>query len=214
MAVFLNRREKIIKSFIILFKKESMSQEKEIKPENIENLVEEEILRSSEAEAAEQKPIEEDPLAKLEKEIAELKDHHLRQYADFENYKRRSMKERVEMIKSAGSDIISSLLPVLDDFDRALKAMTSDVDASNREGIILIQQKLMATLEQRGLKPMESIGKEFDVELHEAITKIPTEDENMKDKVIDEVEKGYWLNEKVIRTKNNIACQREIITKY
>lgn len=199
MAVFLNRREKIIKSFIILFKKESMSQEKEIKPENIENLVEEEILRSSEAEAAEQKPIEEDPLAKLEKEIAELKDHHLRQYADFENYKRRSMKERVEMIKSAGSDIISSLLPVLDDFDRALKAMTSDVDASNREGIILIQQKLMATLEQRGLKPMESIGKEFDVELHEAITKIPTDDENMKDKVIDEVEKGYWLNEKVIR---------------
>jgi molecular chaperone GrpE len=207
MAVFLNRREKIIKSFIILFKKESMSQEKEIKPENIENLVEEEILRSSEAEAAEQKPIEEDPLAKLEKEIAELKDHHLRQYADFENYKRRSMKERVEMIKSAGSDIISSLLPVLDDFDRALKAMTSDVDASNREGIILIQQKLMATLEQRGLKPMESIGKEFDVELHEAITKIPTEDENMKDKVIDEVEKGYWLNEKVIRyAKVVVGC--------
>lgn len=207
MAVFLNRGEKIIKSFIILFKKESMSQEKEIKPENIENLVEEEILRSSEAEAAEQKPIEEDPLAKLEKEIAELKDHHLRQYADFENYKRRSMKERVEMIKSAGSDIISSLLPVLDDFDRALKAMTSDVDASNREGIILIQQKLMATLEQRGLKPMESIGKEFDVELHEAITKIPTEDENMKDKVIDEVEKGYWLNEKVIRyAKVVVGC--------
>ncbi|MEQ1666033.1 MAG: nucleotide exchange factor GrpE [Bdellovibrionales bacterium] len=199
MAVFLNRGEKIIKSFSILFKKESMSQEKEIKPENIENLVEEEILRSSEAEATEQKPIEEDPLAKLEKEIAELKDHHLRQYADFENYKRRSMKERVEMIKSAGSDIISSLLPILDDFDRALKAMTAEVDASNREGIILIQQKLMATLEQRGLKPMESIGKEFDVELHEAITKIPTDDENMKDKVIDEVEKGYWLNEKVIR---------------
>jgi molecular chaperone GrpE len=103
------------------------------------------------------------------------------------------------MIKSAGYDIISSLLPILDDFDRALKAMTAEVDASNREGIILIQQKLMATLEQRGLKPMESIGKEFDVELHEAITKIPTDDENMKDKVIDEVEKGYWLNEKVIR---------------
>lgn len=199
MAVFLNRGEKIIKALIILFKKESMSQENEIKPENTENLIEEELLRSSEAEAAEQKPIEEDPLGKLEKEITELKDHHLRQYADFENYKRRSMKERVEMIKSAGADIISSLLPILDDFDRALKALTSDVDASNREGIILIQQKLMATLEQRGLKPMESIGKEFDVELHEAITKIPTDDENMKDKVIDEVEKGYWLNEKVIR---------------
>ena len=176
-----------------------MSQEKEIKPENTENPFEEEILHSSEAEAAEQKPIEEDPIEKLEKEIVELKDHHLRQYADFENYKRRSMKERVEMIKSAGADIISSLLPILDDFDRALKAMTAEVDASNREGIILIQQKLMATLEQRGLKPMESIGEEFDVELHEAITKIPTDDENMKDKVIDEVEKGYWLNEKVIR---------------
>jgi molecular chaperone GrpE len=184
-----------------------MSQEKEMKPEHTENLVEEEILRSSEAEASEQKPIEEDPLEKLEKEIAELKDNHLRQYADFENYKRRSMKERVEMIKSAGADIITSLLPVLDDFDRALKAMNSDVDASNREGIVLIQQKLMATLEQRGLKPMESIGKEFDVELHEAITKIPTDDENMKDKVIDEVEKGYWLNEKVIRyAKVVIGC--------
>ena len=184
-----------------------MSQEKENLEESIENTIAEEIKRGSEAEASEHKPIEEDPIAKLEKEIADLKDHHLRQYADFENYKRRSMKERVEMIKSAGADIISTLLPVLDDFDRALKAMTSEVDASNREGIILIQQKLMASLEQRGLKPMESIGKEFDVELHEAITKIPTEDENMKDKVIDEVEKGYWLNDKVIRyAKVVVGC--------
>jgi molecular chaperone GrpE len=184
-----------------------MSQDKENSPEVTENPIAEEIIRSSEAEASEQKPIEEDPLSKLEKEIAELKDNHLRQYADFENYKRRSMKERVEMIKSAGTDIISSLLPVLDDFDRALKAMNSEVDDSNRAGIILIQQKLMSTLEQRGLKPMESIGKEFDVEVHEAITKIPVEDEKMKDKVIDEVEKGYWLNDKVLRyAKVVVGC--------
>lgn len=176
-----------------------MSMENENSSDLTENTIAEEIIRSSEAEASEHKPIEENPLEKLEKEIAELKDNHLRQYADFENYKRRSMKDRVEMIKSAGADIITSLLPVLDDFDRAIKAMTSEVDASNREGIILIHQKLLATLEQRGLKPMESIGNEFDVELHEAITKIAVAGENMKDKVIDELEKGYWLNDKVLR---------------
>jgi len=176
-----------------------MSEEKENLEESIENTIAEEIKRSSEAEASEHKPIEEDPIAKLEKDIADLKDHHLRQYADFENYKRRSMKERIDLIKSAGADIITSLLPVLDDFDRALKAMKEDTDAATKEGIVLIQQKLMATLEQRGLKPMDSMGEEFDVELHEAITKIPVDDESKIDKVIDEVEKGYWLNEKVIR---------------
>ncbi|MBL7923571.1 MAG: nucleotide exchange factor GrpE [Bacteroidia bacterium] len=176
-----------------------MSQEKENIKEHAENPIAEEILRSSAAEGSEQRPLDEDPVGKLEKEISELKDNHLRLYAEFENYKRRSIKERGEIIKSAGADIISSLLPVMDDFDRALKAMEQTAQASVREGILLIHQKLSSTLEQKGLKAMNSIGQDFDVELHEAITKIPTEDPAMKGKVMDEVEKGYWLNEKVIR---------------
>ncbi|MBK9320071.1 MAG: nucleotide exchange factor GrpE [Bacteroidetes bacterium] len=176
-----------------------MSQESDKQSEFQDNPIAEEIQRSSEAEASEQKPLEEDPIGKLEKEISELKDNHLRLYAEFENYKRRNIKERAELIKSAGSDIISSLLPTLDDFERALKAMGENADPSTREGIVLIHQKLLNTLEQKGLKPMDSIGHEFDVELHEAITKIPVEDAAMKGKIVDEVEKGYWLNEKVIR---------------
>lgn len=176
-----------------------MSQEQEKTNETKDNAIAEELLRSSEAEASEQMPLEEDPTGKLEKEIKELKDNHLRLYAEFENYKRRSIKDRTELIKSAGADTISSLLPVLDDFDRALKAIGNAGDNPLREGIVLIHQKMMSTLEQKGLKAMNSVGKEFDVELHEAITNIPVEDVTLKGKVVDEVEKGYWLNDKVIR---------------
>lgn len=179
--------------------RKAMSQEQEKQNEVQENPLAEEIKRSSAAEASEQKPLDEDPIGKLEKEISDLKDNHLRLYAEFENYKRRSIKERTELIKTAGADIIESLLPAVDDFERALKAMDVNTDPAIREGIVLIHQKLLGTLEQKGLKAMDSIGKEFDVELHEAITKIPVEDPVMKGKNVDEVEKGYWLNDKVIR---------------
>jgi len=137
---------------------------------------------------------------KLKAEIAEANNKYVRLYAEFDNFKRRTSKERVEMIQTAGKDVIVSLLPVLDDFDRALKAMetANDVNAV-KEGVLLVSGKLRNLLTQKGLKEMESKGTAFDADLHEAITNIPAPSDDLKGKVIDEVEKGYYLNDKVIR---------------
>lgn len=136
----------------------------------------------------------------LKKELAEANDKYVRLYAEFDNFKRRSSKERIEFLQSAGKDVIGDLLPVIDDFDRAIKAAesTDNID-SVREGILLISQKLKKTLELKGLKPMESINQRQTVDLHEAVTKIPAPSDDLKGKVIDEVEKGYFLNDKVLR---------------
>ena len=142
---------------------------------------------------------EQDPIAKLQAEVAEQKNNFLRLYADFENYKKRSVKERIDLLKSASSEVISSMLPVLDDFERALKASEGLEDNHPlREGVLLIYNKLKSQLEQKGLKPMESIGFEFDSDFHDAITSMQVSEEK-KGKVIEEVEKGYFLNDKVIR---------------
>jgi len=137
---------------------------------------------------------------KQKEEIAALNDKYLRLFAEFDNFKRRTQKERVELLQTAGKDVIVSLLSVLDDFDRALKATetASDVQAV-REGVILIHAKLKNLLVQKGLKEMESINTTFDTDLHEAITKVPAATDDQKGKVIDELEKGYTLNDKVIR---------------
>ena len=136
----------------------------------------------------------------LKEELATANDRYLRLYAEFDNFRRRTIKEREEARKMEGKDLMVALLPVLDDFDRALRSMedASDV-ASVKEGVELIQNKLKNTLTQKGLKPMESIGNPFDAELHEAITNIPAPTEEWKGKVIDEMEKGYLLNDKVVR---------------
>lgn len=143
---------------------------------------------------------EESELAKAEEKIKELNDKYLRLYADFDNFKRRTAKERLEQMQTAGKDVIIPLLEVLDDCDRAdgMLAKASSVE-SVKEGIGLIFQKLRNTLGARGLKPMECKGKEFDTDLHEAITEIPAGSEEMVGKVIDELEKGYYLNDKIIR---------------
>jgi|SRR5690606_11550394 len=136
----------------------------------------------------------------LKKDLAEANDKYVRLYAEFDNYKRRSSKERIELLQSAGKDVINDMLPIIDDFDRAIKAAenTENFD-SVKEGILLISQKLKKTLELKGLKAMESINQPFDADLHEAVTKIPAPNDNLKGKVIDEVEKGYFLNDKVLR---------------
>jgi molecular chaperone GrpE len=137
---------------------------------------------------------------KLKEENAALNDKYLRLFAEFDNYKRRTQKERVELLQTAGKDVIVSLLPVLDDFDRANKAAENAVDvASIKEGVQLVHHKLKNLLVQKGLKDMESINTPFNTDLHEAITKIPAPNEELKGKVIDELEKGYTLNDKVIR---------------
>ncbi len=121
-------------------------------------------------------------------------------FAEFDNYKRRTAKERIEQTQTAGKEVITSLLDVLDDCDRAEKQMQGNSDIEQiREGVQLVFNKLRVSLQSKGLKAMESIGEEFDVEKHEAITEIPVPNDSMKGKVVDEVTKGYYLNSKLIR---------------
>jgi molecular chaperone GrpE len=143
---------------------------------------------------------EETAMAKLEEELAEQKDKYLRLMAEFDNFRRRTAKERLELIQTAGKDVIVSLLDVLDDCDRAEKQLNGIDDiAVQKEGILLVFNKLRSNLQQKGVKVMESIQTDFDVEKHEAITEIPAPTEALKGKVIDEVTKGYFLNDKLIR---------------
>lgn len=143
---------------------------------------------------------EEDPIAKLEAELQEQKDKYLRLMAEFDNYRRRTSKERLELIQTAGKDVIVSMLDLLDDCDRAEKQLQSSDDiAVQKEGIQLVFNKLRSTMQSKGVKVMESIHQDFDVEKHEAITEIPAPTEDLKGKVIDDVIKGYYLNDKIIR---------------
>ena len=131
-----------------------------------------------------------------EEKITQLNDKHLRLFAEFENFKKRTAKERMDLYKTAGENVLTALLPVLDDFERSIKANQKQVD----EGVILIYNKLKSILETKGLKAMEdSTGKKLNTDYHEAVTKIPAPSDDMKGKIIDVIEKGYFLNEKVIR---------------
>ena len=135
----------------------------------------------------------------VQEELLEMKDKYLRLYSEFENFRRRTSREKLEMIQSANEQVIHSLLPVLDDFERAEKAV-GDTPTEVTEGFILIQNKLKKTLDQFGLKPMDiGPGSEFDADTQEAVTQIPAPEENLKGKVVDVVEQGYLLNDKVIR---------------
>jgi len=136
---------------------------------------------------------------KLKAELKEANDKYLRLYAEFDNFRRRTAKERQEQLLTAGKDVIVSMLPVLDDFERALKAMETATDVIPvKEGVALVQNKLKHILTAKGLKEMNTKGEPFDAEVHEAITNIPAGDAQ-KGKVVDELEKGYFLNDKVIR---------------
>ena len=173
-------------------------------PDMENNTVEQEFSDEANEGAGEtniEAPVEElSTEEKQKEEIAALNDKYLRLFAEFDNFKRRTQKERVELLQTAGKDVIVSLLSVLDDFDRALKSTETAADVQAvREGVILIHSKLKNLLVQKGLKEMESINTTFDTDLHEAITKVPAATEDQKGKVIDELEKGYTLNDKVIR---------------
>ena len=138
--------------------------------------------------------------SKVEAELADMKDKYLRLYSEFDNYKRRTSKERMDLLKTANQEMVVALLPVVDDFERARQSMQAAQDvAPVKEGVELIYNKLSNILQQKGLRPMTTIGTSFDAETQEAITQVPAPDESMKGKVIDEVEKGYYLNDKVVR---------------
>jgi len=141
----------------------------------------------------------EDAMEKIQAELQEQKDKYLRLFAEFDNFKRRNAKEKLELIQTAGKEVIISLLEVLDDFDRSEKQLEESNDiTTNKEGIQLVFNKLRNTLQARGLKAMESINTDFDVEKHEAISEVDAS-EKMKGKVVDEIVKGYYLNNKLIR---------------
>ncbi|HOZ51785.1 MAG TPA: nucleotide exchange factor GrpE [Chitinophagaceae bacterium] len=142
----------------------------------------------------------EDELSKSQAETAEWKDKYLRLFAEFDNYKKRSFKEKMEVIQTGGKDVIMGMLDVLDDSARAEKQMetATDIEAV-KEGMQLVFNKLKTSLQQKGLKPFDSIGEVFDVEKHEAVTEIPAPTPDMEGKVIDELHKGYLLNDKLIR---------------
>ncbi|MBU8891878.1 MAG: nucleotide exchange factor GrpE [Bacteroidales bacterium] len=156
-------------------------------------------VKAEKEEAKKEVPKKE--VKKTDKEIiAELNDKYLRLAAEFDNYRRRTLKEKMELSKSAGEDILVNILPVMDDFERGLVTIdqAKDINAV-KEGIQLIHNKFKEFLKQRGVKEIEAKEKEFDTDLHEAITKIPAPNKKLKGKVVDVVEKGYYLNEKVIR---------------
>ena len=146
-------------------------------------------------------PIDEgSELEKLKTELEDTKDKHLRKIAEFDNFRRRNAKERLELIQTAGREVITDLLDVLDDCDRAQKQIeVSDSPKELREGVLLVFNKLRNTLQSKGLRPMETIHQEFNPDLHEAVTEIPAPSEDLKNKVLDEVVKGYYLNDKIIR---------------
>lgn len=165
------------------------------------NVAENEAENSSAQVNEVNEPTLEDKLAEAKDALASAKDQNLRLYAEFENFKKRNAKERLELMSSANLETMQALLPVVDDFERALKNIQkNDENASLFEGVELIYNKLTETLKQKGLKAMESsVGQSFDVEKMEAITRIPVPDKTQDGNVIDEVERGYYLGSKVLR---------------
>lgn len=176
--------------------KEKINQEKEVMNETLEN-----DINANDVKAESKEPTPEE-------KYSELNDRFLRLYAEFENFRRRTSKERVDMIASANSGTLKDLLPILDDFERAIanNANLDDVEVL-KEGFTLIFNKLKSSLEAKGLKQMDAKGKPFDADLHEAIANMPVDDASQKGTVIDDVEKGYYLNDKVIRFAKVVVGQ-------
>jgi len=181
-----------------------MKNKEQVDSESIQNdQIQEEIFssESQDVNSENEANLDQNSDTKLEEEIADLKDKYLRLYSDFENFRKRTAKERIDLITTASEDVLRELIPIVDDFERAFKANDTQEDAAKvREGNQLIFHKLLKILENRGLKPMENLtGNAFNPDTQEAITSIPAPSEEMKGKVIDVVEKGYILGEKVVR---------------
>jgi len=183
--------------------KPEKQEDKKVEAEEMlnEEQVQEEATQEEEAEEAEEKEEEEEkkePTA--EEKLAELQDRYLRLTAEYDNFRKRTLKEKIDLQRSANENLLSALLPVADDFDRGLQSVdeASDIEAV-KEGLKLISGKFKGFLTQQGVKEIEAMKKVFDTDVHEAITKIPAPSKKLKGKVVDVVQKGYMLNDKVLR---------------
>jgi len=144
----------------------------------------------------------------LEKQVEELNDKYLRLYSEFDNYRKRNAKERIELLKSASQEVILDILPVVDDLERAIQSFEEhNLSKEAKKGVELIYNKLMNTLKQKGLEPIDAQGKDFDTDFHEAITNIPAPSKDLKGKVVDVIQHGYLLNGKIIRFAKVIVGQ-------
>ncbi|MBU2928413.1 nucleotide exchange factor GrpE [Winogradskyella psychrotolerans] len=175
---------------------------KKDKNNNVEDSqVEDQTTITAEAEVEEQQKDLKSPEEQLQDQVAAEKDKFMRLFAEFENYKKRTTKERIELFKTASQDVVVSMLPVLDDFERALSHIEDDKEAEElRKGVLLIYNKLVDTLEKKGLSKIEvRQGDTFNADHHEAVTQIPAPTDDLKGKIIDVIERGYKLGDKVIR---------------
>ena len=194
-----------------------MAKEKHINDEavNEENVTKGQTRKTTVAKSKKKGPVakanEKKLLAKvdeLEANLAGLNDKYLRLFSEFDNYRKRTNKERLELLNTASEEVIIELLPVIDDFERGIKAMEdNDALQTSVEGMQLIYNKFISILTKKGLEPMKSIGETFDTDYHEALTNIPAPSKDLKGKVVDEIEKGYLLNGKVIRFARVVVGQ-------
>lgn len=187
-----------------------MSKKEDINKEPVsENGVAQEPLNPETELAAEDQQEIESESEKLEAELALEKDKFLRLFAEFENYKKRTTKERIELYKTAGQDIMSSLLPVIDDFDRGISEISKTKEKELLKGVELIRKKLINVLNGQGLSEIKTVsGDAFDAEIHDAVTQIPAPSEDLKGKIVDVIEKGYTLNDKIIRHPKVVVGQQ------
>jgi len=178
-----------------LFKKMSTQENETVNEQN-----EQEQEQQQQENPAQESDPRDVKLAEMKAKVDELNDKYLRLYSEFDNFRKRTAKEKQELIQAGGEDVFKSILPVIDDFERAIKSNseTSDVKAVN-DGVNLIYNKLKSTLNQKGLEEMKVLGEPFNADVHEAITSIAAPSDDMKGKVLDELEKGYTLNGKIIR---------------
>lgn len=176
-----------------------------------DSAMEEQKLNKEQKNADQEKETdaEKERIQELEKELEEMRDKYLRLFAEFDNFKKRSLKEKMEMSKRAGSEVLLALLPVLDDFDRA-KQNAEDPESEEyfSKGVELVYQKLQQILKQQGLTPMDTEDREFNPEYHDAIADVPVEDEKLKGKIIDFIEKGYMLNDRILRHAKVVVGKR------
>lgn len=177
---------------------EQSSVNEDVKKEEVNSEVENQETTNS--EETDKTAVESNEVEELQKKCETLHNDYLRLYADFDNFKKRTLKEKAELIKSAGENIFNNMLPLVDDFERAKSAMENTTDGESiKEGVELIYNKFISFLTQNGVKAIETEAKDFDTDFHEAIAKIPAPTEELKGKVVDCTQKGYTLNDKVIR---------------